>query len=113
VISVIRIIIPLLVGAIIGYVTNDIAIKMLFHPRKAYYIGKVRVPFTPGLIPKEQSRITRSLGNAVSTQLLNSEIVLKLLTSDEMLEKIRTDVNGILENFSLSSKIVMILKKLS
>ncbi|MCD7957497.1 MAG: DUF445 family protein [Lachnospiraceae bacterium] len=96
-ISVIKIIIPLLVGAIIGYVTNDIAIKMLFHPRKAYYIGKVRVPFTPGLIPKEQSRIARSLGNAVSTQLLNSEIVLKSLTSDEMLEKIRTGVNGIID----------------
>lgn len=34
--------IPLLIGAVIGYITNDIAIKMLFHPRKAYYIGKRR-----------------------------------------------------------------------
>ena len=42
------------IGLIIGYVTNNIAIKMLFRPLKPVYIGKRRVPFTPGLIPKEK-----------------------------------------------------------
>ena len=35
-----QIFIPPLVGGVIGYITNDIAIKMLFHPKKAIYIGK-------------------------------------------------------------------------
>ncbi len=82
-------IIPLLIGAVIGYVTNDIAIKMLFHPRKAYYIGKWRVPFTPGLIPKEKNRVARSIGRVISTQLLNSEVVTETLTSDAMTARLR------------------------
>lgn len=44
------------VGAVIGGVTNVIAIRMLFHPFKPYYIFKMRIPFTPGLIPKKKRR---------------------------------------------------------
>ena len=59
------------VGAVIGYITNDLAIKMLFRPRKAVYIGTLHVPFTPGLIPSQQGRIAKSIGEVVSRQLLN------------------------------------------
>ena len=57
------------IGLIIGYVTNNIAIKMLFRPLKPVYIGKRRVPFTPGLIPKEKERIAKTIGGVVSTEL--------------------------------------------
>ena len=40
-----------LIGAGIGYVTNWIAIKMMFRPTKAIKIGKFTLPFTPGIIP--------------------------------------------------------------
>lgn len=90
--------IPLLIGAVIGYITNDIAIKMLFHPRKAYYIGKWRVPFTPGLIPKEKNRVAHSIGNVISTQLLNSEVVIETLTSDHMVAEIREKLLQIVED---------------
>ena len=43
----------MIIGAIIGGITNVIAIRMLFHPFKPYYIFKMRIPFTPGLIPKD------------------------------------------------------------
>ena len=39
---------------------------MLFRPRKALYIGKFHVPFTPGLIPSQQGRIAVSIGEVVS-----------------------------------------------
>ena len=42
-----------LVGGFIGYVTNDIAIRMSFRPHAAKHIMGWRVPFTPGIIPKE------------------------------------------------------------
>ncbi|MCD7990691.1 MAG: DUF445 family protein [Clostridia bacterium] len=93
----IRIVIPLLVGAVIGFITNDIAIKMLFHPRKALYIGTWRVPFTPGLIPKQKDRVARSIGTVISTQLLNSEVVLDTLTSDSMVAKVRGRLEGLVE----------------
>lgn len=91
-------IIPLLIGAAIGYVTNDIAIKMLFHPRKAYYIGKWRVPFTPGLIPKEKNRVAHSVGRVISTQLLSGEVVTKTLTSDAMVSRIREKMERIVDS---------------
>lgn len=80
-------------GAIIGYITNDIAIRMLFRPRTAKYICGKRVPFTPGIIPKEKDRIASAIGGAISENLMNREVLEKTLLSDEMLDKIRTAVN--------------------
>lgn len=59
-----------LIGALIGGITNYLAIKMLFKPHRAIYIGKWRVPFTPGLIPKRRSDLARSLGKTVVDHLL-------------------------------------------
>ena len=70
-----RAIVAPLLGGVIGYITNDLAIRMLFRPRKAVYIGKFHVPFTPGLIPAQQGRIAQSIGDVVSGQLLNEETV--------------------------------------
>ena len=69
--EVLRIILPILLGSVIGYFTNYIAIKMLFRPRKEVRIGKWRVPFTPGIIPKNQARMANAIGNAVGGHLLN------------------------------------------
>ena len=76
------------VGAVIGYITNDIAIRMLFRPHKAKYIMGVHVPFTPGIIPKEKNRLAGAIGKAVSENLMNREVLEKSLLSDEMLSKI-------------------------
>lgn len=76
------------VGAVIGYITNDIAIRMLFRPHQAKYIMGIHVPFTPGIIPKEKARIAGAIGKAVSENLMNREVLEKSLLSDDMLEKI-------------------------
>lgn len=62
-----------IVGAALGGATNAMAIRMLFKPHKAYYLGKWRVPFTPGLIPKRQKEIAIQLGEMVGTYLLTAE----------------------------------------
>lgn len=80
-------------GAVIGYITNDIAIRMLFRPRTAKYIFGNRVPFTPGIIPKEKNRIAGAIGGAISENLMNKEVLEKTLLSDEMLEKLRNAVD--------------------
>ncbi len=76
------------VGAVIGYITNDLAIRMLFRPHQAKYIMGVHVPFTPGIIPKEKARMAGAIGKAVSENLMNREVLEKSLLSDEMLTKI-------------------------
>lgn len=66
-----------LIGAIIGGFTNSLAIKMLFRPYKAIYIGKKRVPFTPGLIPKRREELATQLGRMVVNHLLTPESIRK------------------------------------
>lgn len=85
-------------GAVIGYITNDIAIRMLFRPRKAKYICGVHVPFTPGIIPKEKSRIASAIGNAISEHLMNREVLEHTLLSDEMLAKMRLAIDEFFYN---------------
>ncbi|AHJ30866.1 DUF445 family protein [Nodularia spumigena CS-584] len=61
---------PPVLGGIIGYFTNDIAIKMLFRPYKAIYIAGRKVPFTPGLIPRNQERLAKNISNTIMGSLL-------------------------------------------
>lgn len=62
-----------LVGGIIGYITNWLAIKMLFRPLTEKYIGKWRLPFTPGLIPKKRAVLAENLGSTVADYLVTPE----------------------------------------
>ena len=63
-------IVPPVAGSIIGYFTNDIAIKMLFRPYRAIYIGKRKLPFTPGLIPSNQERLAQKVADTIMGTLL-------------------------------------------
>ena len=72
-----------LIGAVIGYVTNWIAVKMLFRPRKEIRVFGKRLPFTPGVIPRGQGRLARAVGNVVETQLLTPEYLGEKLLSKE------------------------------
>ncbi len=65
--------VPPLAGAIIGYFTNDLAITMLFRPYKPIYIGKRRLPFTPGLIPHNQERLAQRIADTIMDSLLTPE----------------------------------------
>jgi uncharacterized membrane protein YheB (UPF0754 family) len=64
---------PPVLGGIIGYFTNDIAIKMLFRPYKAIYIAGRIVPFTPGLIPRNQERLAKNISKTIMDSLLTPE----------------------------------------
>ncbi len=81
------------VGAVIGYFTNDVAIRMLFKPHQAKYFMGIHIPFTPGIIPKEKVRIASSIGKAVSENLMNREVLEKSLLSNEMLEKMNDAID--------------------
>lgn len=86
------IIAPLL-GGVIGYITNDIAIRMLFRPHTAKYIFGIHIPFTPGIIPKEKGRIAEAVGGVISENLMNKEVLGKYLLSEDMVGKVRAAVD--------------------
>jgi len=79
---------PPVLGAVIGYYTNDIAIKMLFRPYQAIYIFKRQLPFTPGLIPSNQERLGQNIANAIMKSLLTPEelenLARKLLKTERL-----------------------------
>ena len=81
-----------LLGGLIGYITNDIAIRMLFRPHKAKYLFGIHIPFTPGIIPKEKGRIAEAIGGVISENLMNNEVLEKYLLTDEMIRKVRSAV---------------------
>jgi len=58
-----------LISAAIGWLTNFVAVKMLFHPRKAINFGLFKLQ---GIFPKRQQQIAEKLGKLVAEQLLSS-----------------------------------------
>lgn len=65
----------MVIGALIGGVTNILAVRMLFHPFKTYYIFNKRVPFTPGLIPKRRKEVADKIGQVVEEHLLTESLI--------------------------------------
>ncbi|OQP03271.1 DUF445 family protein [Geobacillus sp. 44B] len=74
------------VGALIGGVTNFLAIQMLFRPYEPiYWFGK-RLPFTPGLIPKRRRELAEQLGKTVVEHLLTPEGIRRKLVARDLMD---------------------------
>ena len=71
-----------LIGAVIGYCTNYIAVKLLFRPLYPVKIGNWTLPFTPGIIPRGKSRLAKALGSAVGDHLITKQDLEDMLLSD-------------------------------
>ena len=72
-----------IIGAVIGYFTNYIAVKMLFFPRNEVRVFGSRVPFTPGIIPCRKKYLARSVGRMVESELLTKEALCGMMLSDK------------------------------
>ena len=100
------IIAPLL-GGVIGYITNDIAIRMLFRPHTAKYVFGIHIPFTPGIIPKEKGRIAEAVGGVISENLMNKDVLEKYLLSEDMIGKVRSAVEEFIATQQSNSETVV------
>lgn len=86
--------VPPLMGAIIGYVTNYVAIRMLFRPLKAWRILGVRVPLTPGVIPSQRAQLAENIGEMVGEHLLTSNDVRRALLERGFQQELRQVIAG-------------------
>ncbi|MCF7853281.1 MAG: DUF445 family protein [Candidatus Pacebacteria bacterium] len=73
---------PPLIGAFIGYMTNYVAIRMLFRPLYPWRIFGIRVPFTPGIIPAHRQELAATMGRTVGKHLVTAEDAGKALERD-------------------------------
>jgi len=71
-----------LIGAVIGAFTNELAIRMLFRPYVPWYIGKFKVPMTPGVIPQQRQQIASNIAETFEKHLLSSGEIHQAITSE-------------------------------
>ena len=87
-----------IIGAVIGYCTNYIAVKMLFYPRNEVRIGGHKLPFTPGAIPKGKPRLAKTVGHVVANTLLTEEDIRQKILSPEteeaVMDKVMAELSG-------------------
>jgi len=93
-------IIPL-ISAFIGYVTNYIAIVMLFRPYEEIKILGIKI-FGKGVIPRNHRKLAESIGRTVAEELLSSDDIIRKLNSEQ--------INLIFKE-AISSKLIEITKK--
>jgi uncharacterized membrane protein YheB (UPF0754 family) len=94
------VLVTVIVAALIGGITNHLAIKMLFHPRNPIYIANKRLWFTPGIIPKRKSEIAKSLGRVVSQYLVTTEGLTSVLRKPQFRTQLEDKLRGWIERFA-------------
>ncbi len=97
------------IAAGIGWITNYLAVKMLFHPRKVITLAGIRVQ---GVFPKRQEALAERLGDIVSDELFSIKEVTKkihvLAESEDIVKalanRIEKTISGkLLQNFPMLS----------
>ncbi|MEF8889513.1 MAG: DUF445 family protein [Desulfohalobiaceae bacterium] len=85
-----------LLGAFIGWLTNYLAIRMLFHPRRP-----VRIGFWTwqGLFPKRQEELAVKLGEIVENELVNHSDIQRVLGDPEFQARLRDTVRSQVDEF--------------
>jgi len=89
------IIIPL-ISAFIGWVTNWVAIKMLFHPRQPKKI--LGITFQ-GIFPKRQKQFAEKLGKLVSAEFLSFDDIEQKISNPDNLKKIMPMIENHVDDF--------------
>jgi uncharacterized membrane protein YheB (UPF0754 family) len=84
------------VGALIGWLTNFLAIKMLFRPRQPKLIFGFPLQ---GVIPRRQRDLALKIGEVVEEELLKSEDILNAIDTEELRGHLATVIGTRLDRF--------------
>jgi uncharacterized membrane protein YheB (UPF0754 family) len=97
------------IAALIGWLTNFLAIKMLFHPRKNIRIFFINIQ---GIFPKRQKVLAERLGKIVANDLFSFRDIKDRFTSTATASEINKVLDEKLEDF-LDSKLKTMMPMLS
>jgi uncharacterized membrane protein YheB (UPF0754 family) len=78
-----QIILMAIIGALIGGLTNMLAIRMLFRPYETKYLFGRRLPLTPGVIPRRREEASIKMGEIVTRHLLTPDAFIEKIKSRE------------------------------
>lgn len=95
----IRIIMLAVIGGLIGYLTNVVAIKLIFRP-----INPIKIPIFNieiiGLIPKRKSEIAKNIGEVVQNEFLSMDEILENIITEE-------DKNNVVDYMKTKIKLIV------
>ena len=93
------------IAAAIGWGTNYLAVRMLFHPREERCILGLRVQ---GVFPKRQQALAEKLGQLVARELFSMEDVRQHLKGDEFVAHVTATIEGKVDEFLQNNLLQMI-----
>lgn len=84
------------IAALIGWFTNYLAVKMLFHPREE--VNFIFFKFQ-GIFPKRQKAVAENIGKMVAKELISAEDIKAKISSQESIDNIKNIVGEKIDDF--------------
>ena len=89
-----QLLVMILISGAIGWITNWIAIKMLFRPHKEINFGLFKIQ---GLIPKRKAEIGSGIANIIQNELISVKDVISNIDREEFSKRLNSSIDKVLE----------------
>ena len=96
-----QLLIMIFISATIGWVTNWVAIKMLFRPHKEISFGLFKIQ---GLIPKRRAEIGSGIASIIQNELISVKDVISNIDTEEFSKRLDSSIDEVLEK-NLKAKV--------
>ena len=91
--NILKVIVMAIIGGCIGYITNKLAIKLIFRP-----INPIKIPILNieilGLIPKRKKEIAKNIGDIIQREFISVEEILENIIDENDKARIVTYIKG-------------------
>ena len=89
-----QLLVMILISGAIGWITNWIAIKMLFRPHKEINLGLFKIQ---GLIPKRRAEIGSGIANIIQNELISVKDVISNIDREEFSKRLNKLIDDVLD----------------
>ena len=96
-----KLVIMVIISAAIGWITNWVAIKMLFRPHNEIKLGLFKIQ---GLIPKRRAEIGSGIANVIQNELISIKDVIANIDREEFSKRLNDLIDDVLEK-NLKTKV--------
>ena len=89
-----QLLVMILISGAIGWITNWVAIKMLFRPHKQINLGLFKIQ---GLIPKRKAEIGSGIANIIQNELISVKDVIANIDREEFSKRLNSLIDEVLD----------------
>ena len=89
-----QLLVMILISGAIGWITNWVAIKMLFRPHREINFGLFKIQ---GLIPKRKAEIGSGIANIIQNELISVKDVIAKIDREEFSKRLNSLIDEVLD----------------